>query len=44
MKCNKCNNDIDKHFKFCPNCGNEIIKKEDDFIYLNMKILMLSLP
>lgn len=44
MKCNKCNNDIDEHFKFCPNCGNEIIKKEDDFIYLNMKILMLSLP
>ena len=33
MKCNKCNSDIDKYSKFCPNCGNEIIKKEDDIMY-----------
>ena len=44
MKCNKCNNDIDEHFKFCPNCGNEIIKKEDNIIYLTMMILMLFFP
>ena len=31
MKCNKCNSDIDKYSKFCPNCGNEIIKKEDNY-------------
>lgn len=29
---------------FCPNCGNEIIKKEDDIIYLTMMILMLFFP
>lgn len=33
MKCNKCNSDIDEYSKFCPNCGNEIIKKEDDIMY-----------
>ena len=33
MKCNKCNSDIDKYSKYCPNCGNEIIKKEDDIMY-----------
>lgn len=33
MKCNKCNSDIDKYSKFYPNCGNEIIKKEDDIMY-----------
>lgn len=44
MKCNKCNSDIDKYSKFCPNCGNEIIKKEDDIIYLTMMILMLFFP
>lgn len=33
MKCNKCNSDVDKYSKFCPNCGNEIIKKEDDIMY-----------
>ena len=44
MKCNKCNSDIDKYSKFCPNCGNEIIKKEDNIIYLTMMILMLFFP
>ena len=44
MKCNKCNNDIDEHSKFCPYCGNEIIKKEDNIIYLTMMILMLFFP
>ena len=33
MKCNKCNSDIDEYSKYCPNCGNEIIKKEDDIMY-----------
>ena len=43
-KCNKCNSDIDEYSKFCPNCGNEIIKKEDNIIYLTMMILMLFFP
>lgn len=33
MKCNKCNSDVDEYSKFCPNCRNEIIKKEDDIMY-----------
>lgn len=38
MKCNKCNSDIDEYSKYCPNCGNEIIKKEDDIMYRMKKI------
>lgn len=24
MKCNKCNKELDKKYKFCPNCGNSL--------------------
>ncbi len=36
MKCNKCGNEVPNGYKFCPNCGNEIIEapKENNQVTL----------
>jgi hypothetical protein len=37
MKCLKCKNDLQEADKFCPQCGEKTIEKEEDLIELVRK-------
>ena len=43
MFCSKCGNEINDSDRFCPNCGEKIIKNHnnyiDDEVYRNIKLL-----